>query len=420
MTKKRVWTGAFGRFFLLIFSCCALVLLLSPAPSYSDAKSPPEESVRSDEKNNKEIDEKRKKDETARIAREKRAAEARRRAEAARKRAAAKKAEDAKLAKEAAQRAASQDLIMRALTIGQNLVENGRYWSAVRVLEGFLSEHRDSTDAWYWVSRAYQALGDYEKAQYAVNRTLYFDPYYPALVKTPNGLQPMPALTKQQKKEPRPSMSVLPVKQPLPANLLLEPVVISFPILVEREYPEADKEGEFANSIAEPDGYDPLTGAYLEYVPYPPHPLGATVGWMRSEKFNEISRWRFRVDRIGILMEPRVPIAWKGSNPYEIYFWTGDEWARARREGTRFDERERYDDILYRARDSIAEVLSDRGFVWYEPDTPSLAANASLMRYKWVGDVDLMDAESRAIKRANLEASPGPAPEERKRMSREK
>ncbi|MDR1514373.1 MAG: tetratricopeptide repeat protein [Synergistaceae bacterium] len=418
MIEKRVCARTLGTVSFLVFFCLALILLLTPAPSYSDAKSPPDESVHSDEDKNKEVEKKQKKDEAARIAREKHAAEERRRAEAAKKRAAAaKKAEDAKLAKEAAQRAASQDMVMRTLFIGQNLVENGRYRSAVRVLEGFLSEHGDSTDAWYWISRAYQALGNYEKAQYAVNRALYFDPYYQALVKIPNGLEPVPVRTKGQKKEPRPSMSVLPVKQPLPANLLLEPVVISFPILVEREFPE---DGDFANSLEEPDGYDPITGAYLEYVPYPPHPLGATVRWMQSEKFNEISRWRFRVDRMGILMEPRVPIAWKGSNPYEIYFWTGDEWARVRRKGTRFDERERYDDILYRAQDSIAEVLGDRDFVWYEPDTPSLAANASLMRYKWVGNVDLMDAESRAIKRANLEAAPGPTPEERQQMSREK
>lgn len=424
--KKRLQVRLFGTLCLILYAfSCAAALTVAPVPSHADAKSPPEESIRREEDKKQEADEQRKKDETARKAREKRAAETRRREEAARKKAqAAKKAEDERLAKEAAQRAASQDMVMRALSVGQNLVENGRYRSAVRVLGSFLAEHPESTDAWYWISRAYHALGDYDKAQHAANRVLYFDPYYPALVKTPSGLQPMPDLTRGQKKEPRPSMSVLPVKQPLPANLLLEPVVISFPILVERELSE---EGYFANSLGEPDGYDPITGAYLQYAPYPPHPLGATVRWMQSEKFNEISRWRFRVDRMGILMEPRVPIAWKGSRPYEIYFWTGDEWARVRRKGSGPGEtggsrpggRERYDDILYRAQDSIAEVLNDRNFVWYEPDTPSLAANASLMRYKWVGNVDLMDAEERAIKRAIEETGPSPE-EERERMSREK
>jgi hypothetical protein len=210
----------------------------------------------------------------------------------------------------------------------------------------------------------------------------------------------MPILTKQQKKEPRPSMSVLPVKQPLPANLLLEPVVISFPILIESE---AQANGEYDSSRLEPEGADPLTGAYLQYGPLIPDPLGATVRWMQSEKFNEISRWRFRVDRMGILTDPRVPIAWKGSRPYEVYFWTGEEWARVRRSGTK---RVAYDETLYRARESMREVLADRNFQWYEPDTPSLAANASLMRYKWVGDVDLIDAEIRAEKRAGEKAPP--------------
>jgi hypothetical protein len=210
----------------------------------------------------------------------------------------------------------------------------------------------------------------------------------------------MPILTREQKKEPRPSMSVLPIKQPLPANLLLEPVVISFPMLVESE---AQSNGEYDDSRLEPGGRDPLTGAYLQYAPLIPDPLGATVRWMQSEKFNEISRWRFRVDRMGILTDPRVPIAWKGSRPYEVYFWTGEEWARVRKKG---EGRVAYDDTLYRALESIKEVLADRNFLWYEPDTPSLAASASLMRYKWMGDIDLIDAEIRAEKQAREKALP--------------
>jgi hypothetical protein len=102
---------------------------------------------------------------------------------------------------------------------------------------------------------------------------------------------------------------------------------------------------------------------------------------------------------MGILTEPRTPIAWKGEHPDEIYFWAGTEWVRVRKkDAARGNKAERYDDILYKARESIAEILYDREFVWYEPDTPSLAANASLMRYKWVGNVDLLEAEERAQK----------------------
>jgi tetratricopeptide (TPR) repeat protein len=384
----------------MVFALVFLVAVSAlPGALYADRKSPPDESVRPVE-NREEATAaaKKKQAEAERKARERREAEARRKAAAeAAKRAAAAK-EKAEREAEDARRAASEDMINRTLFVGRNLVENGRFWSAVTVLRSFLDEHPDFPDAWYLLSRAHHALGDYDKAQIAANIALDLDPYYPALVKTPNGLQPMPILTKRQKKEPRPSMSVLPVKQPLPANLLLEPVVISFPILVESE--ARAREG-YPDSRYEPEGYDPLTGAYLQYAPLIPDPLGATVVWMQSEKFNEISRWRFRVDRMGILMDPRVPIAWKGSRPYEVYFWTGEEWARVRRKGT---HRVAYDYTLYSARASIEEVLADRGFQWYEPDTPSLAANASLMRYKWMGDIDLTDAGIRAEKRARERA----------------
>jgi tetratricopeptide (TPR) repeat protein len=391
-------------FFLAIF-CFGLLTSLTLPASFADSKSPPDESIRTEEDEEREREEVKKREEDARIARQKRAAEARRRAaEAARKKAEAERRAKAEHDAETARRLAEEDKVLRPLVIGQNLVENGRFRSAIQVLKSYLEAYPESPDAWYWLSRSYHAVGDYERAQAAANAALDIDPYYPDLVKTPNGIQPMPILTKEERREPRPSMSVLPVKQPLPANLLLEPVTISFPILVEAEDQDG---GEYANSLGAPDGRDPITGAYLQYSPQIPMPLGATVRWMQSEHFNEISRWRFRVDRIGILMEPRVPIAWKGDNPYEVYFWTGTEWARVRRKtgGVFEDSKEKYDDILYSAVDNIAEVLRDRGFKWYEPDTPSLAANASLMRYKWAGDVDLIDAALRAEKRA-LETVP--------------
>jgi hypothetical protein len=380
---------------VLSFAVIWSAALSLPDASYADQNSPPDESVQTPDDEQTAQEGEQKKSEGGEKAR--RTEEARKRAEAAAKREAeAEKAAAEKRDADAMRRAASEDLIRTPIAIGRNLVENGRYRSAVKVLRSFIAEQPDIPDAWYWISRAYHALGDYDSAQSAVTAALDLDPYYPDLVKTPSGLQPMPQLNRQQKKEPRPSMSVLPVKPPLPANLLLEPVVISFPVLVRSEMPGLD---ESTSSLSEPDGYDPITGAYLQYEPYPPFPLGATVVWMQSEKFNEISRWRFRVDRMGMLLQPRVPIAWKGNYPHEVYFWTGSEWARVRRDGPA-DRKETFDDILNSAKYSIAEVLNDRGFQWYEPDTPALAAAASLMRYKWMGDIDLLDAEIRAEERA--------------------
>ena len=292
---------------------------ITESPSSAETEAAAEQAAR--EKEEAARRERRRKAEAARRAHEKAKLEAKKAAEAAE----AKRKEAEEMA-----RAASEDMINRTLAVGRNLVENGRFQSAVNVLTGFLDANPHSADGWYLISRAHHAMGDYDRAQIAVNIALEIDPYYADLVKTPSGLEPRPRLTKQQRKEPRPSMSVLPVKPPLPANLLLEPVVISFPILVEAERPSHGTDAITGLPVA-PAESDPITGAYLQYMPYPPEPLGATVAWMQSERWNEISRWRFRVDRMGILMEPRVPIAWRGSHPYEVYFWTGDEWARVRR-----------------------------------------------------------------------------------------
>ena len=175
-------------------------------------------------------------------------------------------------------------------------------------------------------------------------------------------------------------MSVLPVIQPPPGGLALEPVTISFPYLVS---------GKSQTDLPKSEEVDPIGSAgdyaYLHYVPYPPLPPDRTPNWITtSEKFSEIGRWRFRVDRMGILTNPRVPLAWKGTRPYEIYFWTGNEWARI----LRHEEGESFENILFRQLRGITDVVNREGFAWDESDTPALASTASLMRFKWVGDVD--------------------------------
>ncbi|MDR3280807.1 MAG: tetratricopeptide repeat protein [Synergistaceae bacterium] len=371
-----------------ILAAAALVMMIMSlpgeiGPSYADKNAPPDETIpenpsqsgsgssESDvarvEREKKEAAKaKAKKDEESRRARERAAAEAK-------KKEAARRAEDALRTAEAARVAASEDQANRALQTGMNFMAEGRYQSALNIFRGYVGSNPHSADAWYWISRAHHALGDYDRAQTAANIALEIDPYYGPLTKSPSGLEPMPPLSRQQKKEPRPSMSVLPVKQPLPVGIALEPVTISFPYLVR-------KDSEAVSGDAEAQ-----TGAYLSYAPYPPMRPGRSSRWMAaSERFNEISRWRFRVDRMGIMKAPRVPVAWKGTKPREIYFWTGREWARA----PRARQREPFDSILYRVRDDIAFVVAREGLAWNESDTPALAASASLMRYMWVGDID--------------------------------
>lgn len=274
---------------------------------------------------------------------------------------------------------------------GRTLVEEGRYRTAVNVLRSYLKANPRSVGGWYWISRAHHALGDYDRAQIAANIVLQIDPYYPALTKTPSGLEPIPKKDRRSRVEPYPSRSVLPVKQPIPSKLPLEPITISFPLLVV----SGDKSVSGDNFV-NPENWDT---ASLHYIPYPPLPVGETVVWMQDERFMEISRWRLRVDRMAMLENPRVPVAWKGMYPYEVYFWTGSQWARVRKNPEKFDYVERYDDILFRAKEAIEKLLREENFHWFERDTPAFAAAASAMHYLWLGDIKLDGAKARAGER---------------------
>ena len=362
----------------------------APRSASADRYSPPDESVplTAEEQAEAEIEaakaEQERAEEAARTARE---AEARRRREeeaAARRREAARRAaEQARIAEEEAARVAREDYSNLQIQTGIDHVFEGRYRMAITILQSYLQTNPHSADAWYWISRSHHALGDYDRAQSAVNIALQIDPYYGPLTKTPSGLEPRPVRTREQRNEPRPSASVLPVRPVLPSGLPLEPAPTSFPYL----------------SYAEPEDH-PIYGstqgeAYLRYEIAPLQP-GMTSRWMSLDsRFNEIGRWRFRVDRMGILTNPRVPVAWRGSEPYEVYFWTGREWARI----ARLKEGETFDDMLHRSLGGIAQVAAIEGLPWNELETPALAAAASHMRYQWVGDVDLSAAATRAAEK---------------------
>ena len=379
-----------------ILAVITAVIVLSamgaPRVTFADRNSPPDDSIQDVSTEQAEIEAARAERERAEAARAAREAEARRRREreaAARRQEAARlAAEEARRAQEEAERAAKEDYSNLLIQTGIDHVFEGRYRMAINILRFYVQENPHSADAWYYISRSHHALGDYDRAQAAANIALEIDPYYGPLTKTPSGLEPMRVGSSERSKEPRPSASVLPVKPVLPSGLPLEPVTATFPYLT------------FAGdgSQGNPSVHGYAQGeAYLRYEPFTPMQPGVTSRWMSTDsKFNEIGRWRFRVDRIGILNNPRVPVAWRGSHPYEVYFWTGREWARIVRQ----ENNEEFDSILYRASRGIAEVAAREGMAWNELETPALAAAASHMRYRWVGDVDLSAAAKRAEERA--------------------
>lgn len=269
---------------------------------------------------------------------------------------------------------------------GQHLVETGDFRSAISFLQRYIKDHAPSADAWYWLSRAHHALGDYDRSQDASNIALQIDPHYPALTKTPSGLQPLPIKTRINRGDPHPSMAVLPIKPVLPTGIQLTPIPLSLP------YFNISGDRKLSGDIpAEGRGVPGLI-----YKPYPPLPQGKSPAWMQKERFQEISRWRHRVDRIGILEKPRVPIAWRGDRPSFIFVWTGKEWARINGRKVLIrgnilgrSTTEKASSSLRRTREEIEQFLTENGFVWYEADTPALASQAAHWRYAWADTVRL-------------------------------
>ena len=258
---------------------------------------------------------------------------------------------------------------------GQRLVEEGDYRTAISFLKRYIRANPPSADAWYWLSRAHHAVGDYDRAQDAANVALQINPTYPALTKTPSGLQPMPPAGTLEARTPPPSVSVLPIKPVLPARIVLTPVPLSLPFLNRSE----------DRALSDDNGN---TRGVLTHIPYPPLQRGRSVVWMQQPAFQEISRWRHQVDRVGILASPRLPVAFRGTRPSVLFIWTGDQWVRVK--GERMVKRRRMEDArssLGAVKEELHDLANHTGFYWDESDTPALASQAAHWRFAWAGDI---------------------------------
>lgn len=76
---------------------------------------------------------------------------------------------------------ARDPLMAEAWRGGQQLVMEGKLNSAVRYLRRYVTVMPRSADGWFWLGRAYLAMGDHQRARNAFNRALAVDPYYPSL-----------------------------------------------------------------------------------------------------------------------------------------------------------------------------------------------------------------------------------------------
>ncbi len=105
--------------------------------------------------------------------------------------------------------------------------------------------------------------------------------------------------------------------------------------------------------------------------------------WVMNSNFTMVSSWKTFVDRIGILENPRTPIAWKGDRPKVIFVWTGRSWyeIKARTTDNPENSAETIKEHLY----SITRMVKNNGLRWNDMDTPLLANQATVWGYLWMG-----------------------------------
>ena len=244
-----------------------------------------------------------------------------------------------------------QEVVRQAWRAGQQMVEEGRLKGAVVYLRQYLALKPRSVDGWYWLGRAFAAQGDYERAQNAFGRAVAIDPEYPAL--TPDR-----------------------------RDLWLRPMVVhspwKAPLLAGTRVPaQAPASGDAASGAP----------ASLDLPPAPPgsQPAEGWVvvsAWMTDPRFTAVGDWRVTVDRMGLMDQPRVPVAWKGDKPSVVYAWGGDGWFTLRPE-----ELESPQDVLGRSRSLLLARTKETGWVLGKESEQYLPVQVRSWRFQWLGTV---------------------------------
>ena len=104
--------------------------------------------------------------------------------------------------------------------------------------------------------------------------------------------------------------------------------------------------------------------------------------WTFDARFMAIGNWKNSVDRMGVLHNPAVPVAWRGNYPKVIYVWTGRSWYQViPKEGQ--GPVSALKGQLY----ELVRMVKHNGFVWYGEDMPVLAQQATAWGYYWMGEV---------------------------------
>ena len=106
--------------------------------------------------------------------------------------------------------------------------------------------------------------------------------------------------------------------------------------------------------------------------------------WTFSPVFMAIGSWKGTVDRIGVLSNPGIPVAWNGNHPKVIYAWTGNGWYQVN-----VKESQSAVQALRHDYTRLKRFLRDSGFTWYEQDMPILAQQTKAWGYYWLGEISI-------------------------------
>ena len=106
--------------------------------------------------------------------------------------------------------------------------------------------------------------------------------------------------------------------------------------------------------------------------------------WTFSPTFMAIGNWKGTVDRIGVLNNPAMPVAWSGKNPKVIYAWTGKGWHQLN-----VKESQSPVSAIMHDYGVLKRLLRESGFKWYEQDMPILAQQAKAWGYYWLGEISV-------------------------------
>ncbi len=109
-------------------------------------------------------------------------------------------------------------------------------------------------------------------------------------------------------------------------------------------------------------------------------PIPLVPFWLQNPDFLRVAGWHLLVDRMGMLERPRVPLAWKGDSPPCVFAWTGKTWYKMlAREGESAGE------VLRRHGETLQTFVRQNGFLWNDADTPTLANQAAVWGFLWMG-----------------------------------